>query len=43
MVSISGGEIYAQFDLTFRYYKLEVTDNSGAPATVLLIESGKSL
>lgn len=43
MISVVAGEIYAEFDLAFRYYKLEVTDSSGLGATVDLIESGKSL
>ena len=42
-ISVVAGEIYANFELTFGYYKLEVTDTSALGSTVLLIESGKSL
>lgn len=36
-------KISGSIDLTFRYYKLAITDNTGSPITVNLIESGKSL
>ena len=40
--TISAGKISGSFDLTFRYYRLKITDNSGSTATVNLIESGKT-
>ena len=36
-------KISGSIDLTFRYYKLAITDNTGSAITVNLIESGKSL
>jgi len=40
--TISSGSISGSFDLAFRYYKLEITDNSGSTANIELIESGKT-
>lgn len=40
--TISAGKISGSFDLTFRYFKLEIKDNSGSTATINLIESGKT-
>ena len=41
--TVANLKISGSTDLTFRYYKLAITDNTGSAITVNLIESGKSL